>query len=244
MDWCKDCLQKVCCNLREEAVAKAMAIHEKSCTKNPTERNKLRWQKHYIIDDRVWMNFKQKKWKDIDVPKKFDQDGHREPVSQRRWRQISELIFPSRPTDTLPLATCQKSILLPHPLPAIPGPAEVQYPRGKEKQRNGLRQKSLICYPRPSAVFPDPPEYAPGPRLAPIQYQLPPRMLPGVDELTSGASPYIKSAAVPNIGPITGASQGSTYSSFASYSFASAGSKRRASSDQYHHKANQRHRIT
>ncbi|EGU72514.1 hypothetical protein FOXB_16977, partial [Fusarium oxysporum f. sp. conglutinans Fo5176] len=195
MDWCKDCLQKVCCDLREEAVAKAMAIHEESCTKNPTEKNKLRWQKHYIIDDGVWMEFKRKKWKDIDVPKKFDQDGHREPVPQRRWRQISELIFPSRPTDTLPSATCQKSILLPHPLPAIPDPAEVQYPRGKEKQRNGLRQKSLICHPRPSAVFPDPSEYAPGPRLAPIQYQLP-RMLPGVAELTSGVSPYIKPAVL------------------------------------------------
>ncbi|KAM5528849.1 Myb-related protein A [Fusarium oxysporum f. sp. phaseoli] len=195
MDWCKDCLQKVCCDLREEAVAKAMAIHEKSCTKNPTEKNKLRWQKHYIIDDGVWMEFKRKKWKDIDVPKKFDQDGHREPVPQRRWRQISELIFPSGPTDTLSSATCQKSILLPHPLPAIPDPAEVQYPRGKEKQRNGLRQKSLICPPRPSAVFPDPSEYVPGPRLAPIQYQLPPRMLPGVAELTSGVSPYIKPAA-------------------------------------------------
>ncbi|KAH7465107.1 hypothetical protein FOMA001_g16970 [Fusarium oxysporum f. sp. matthiolae] len=215
MNWCKDCLHKLTGSLTEDALAIEMAAHKKSCTKEPSEKNKLNWGEHYIIDEGRWADFKTQGWKKTDVPTIFDQNGRAETISRRSWRQISEIIFPSRPTDTLPLAPCRESIPPPPPLPTVPDPAEVQY--------------------------------APRPGLAPIQDQPPPRtagMLPGVAELTSGVSPYITSAAVPNIGPITGAGQGSPYSSFASYSIASAGSKRRASSDQYQHEANQRRRIT
>ncbi|KAG4265459.1 hypothetical protein FPRO04_00259 [Fusarium proliferatum] len=51
-------------------------------------------------------------------------------------------------------------------------------------------------------------------------------------------------AAVPNMGPIPAVGQGPLYSTLASYSMESAGSKRRASPDEYSHEANQRRRIT
>ncbi|PCD21329.1 hypothetical protein AU210_016295 [Fusarium oxysporum f. sp. radicis-cucumerinum] len=249
MYWCKDCLHKLQSNLGKDTLANEMAAHKESCPKEPSETNKPNRQQHYIINDGLWKAFQDREWRGIGVPETLDENGHREPISisRRSWKQISELIFPSRPTNPPLLAPCQKSIFPPPPLPAVPDPAEVQYPWGNEKQWNGLHQKSLICHPRPSADFPDTLEYVSGLGLAPMQHKSPPRsvgMLPGVAELTGGISPFTKSAAVPNIGPITRAGQGSTYSSFPHYSFPSAGSKRRDSSDQYQHEANQRRRIT
>ncbi|KAF4334157.1 DRPLA-like protein [Fusarium beomiforme] len=249
MYWCKHCLHKFQSYLGKDALSNEMAAHKESCPKEPSATNKRDRQQHYIIDEGLWKAFQDGEWKCIGVPETFDENGHREPISisRRSWKQISELIFPSRPTNTPLLAPCQKSNFPPPPLPAVPDPAEVQYPRGNEKQRNFLHQNSLICHSRPSADFPDTLEYVPGLGLAPMQHQSPPRsvgMLPGVTELISGISPFTKSAAVPNIDPITGAGQDSTYSSFQHYSFPSAGSKRRAFSDQYQHEANKRRRIT
>ncbi|RSL65092.1 hypothetical protein CEP53_003839 [Fusarium sp. AF-6] len=104
--------------------------------------------------------------------------------------------------------------------------------------------------PPPMPMGPDHPKevhYVPGPGLAPIQNQPPPRsagMLPGVAELTTGVSPYSTPAGVPNVGSIAAASQGPLFSSLASYSMESAGSKRRASSpDRLQHEANHRRRM-
>ncbi|CAJ0545720.1 Ff.00g091930.m01.CDS01 [Fusarium sp. VM40] len=110
--------------------------------------------------------------------------------------------------------------------------------------------------PRRESIPPPPPlpmgpdlaevQYVPGPGLAPIQNQPPPRsagMLPGVAELTGGVSPYSTPAAAPNLGPMPGVGPGSLYSSLASYSMESAGNKRKASPDHYQHEANQRRRI-
>ena len=104
--------------------------------------------------------------------------------------------------------------------------------------------------PPPMAMGPDHPKevhYVSGPGLAPIQNQPPPRsagMLPGVAELTTGVSPYSTPAGAPNVGSIAAASQGPLFSSLASYSMESAGSKRRASSpDRLQHEANHRRRM-
>ncbi|KAJ0154616.1 hypothetical protein HZ326_3087 [Fusarium oxysporum f. sp. albedinis] len=115
--------------------------------------------------------------------------------------------------------------------------------------RTMVPRRESIPPPPPLSMVPDPAEaqYVPGPGLAPIQNQPPPRtagMLPGVAELTGGVSPYSTPAAVPNMGPITGVGQGPLYSTLAGYSMESAGSKRRASPDEYPHEANQRRRIT
>nr|RBQ97056.1 hypothetical protein FVER53263_00767 [Fusarium verticillioides] len=115
--------------------------------------------------------------------------------------------------------------------------------------RTMVPRRESIPPPPPLSMVPDPAEaqYVPGPGLAPIQNQPPPRtagMLPGVAELTGGVSPYSAPAAVPNMGHITGVGQGPLYSTLASYSMESAGSKRRASPDEYPHEANQRRRIT
>ncbi|KAM0246343.1 hypothetical protein ACHAP5_004816 [Fusarium lateritium] len=109
-------------------------------------------------------------------------------------------------------------------------------------------RRESIPPPPPLPMGPDPAEvqYVPGPGLAPIQNQPPPRsagMLPGVAELTGGVSPYSTPAAVPNLGPMPGVGPGSLYSSLASYSMESAGNKRKASPDHYQHEASQRRRI-
>ncbi|KAF4997350.1 hypothetical protein FGRMN_3935 [Fusarium graminum] len=113
-----------------------------------------------------------------------------------------------------------------------------------------------IMAPRRESIPPPPPlpmgpdstevQYVPGPGLAPIQNQPPPRsagMLPGVAELTGGVSPYSASAAPPHLGSMAGVGHNALYSSLASYSMESAGSKRRASPDHYQHEANQRRRL-
>ncbi|KAF4983124.1 hypothetical protein FZEAL_1391 [Fusarium zealandicum] len=103
--------------------------------------------------------------------------------------------------------------------------------------------------PPPLSMGPDPNEvhYVPGPGLAPIQNQPPPRstgMLPGVDELTTGVSPYCAPARGPSAGSIVSSGQGPLFSSLASYSMESAGKKRRASSpDRLQHEANHRRRL-
>jgi hypothetical protein len=109
-------------------------------------------------------------------------------------------------------------------------------------------RRESIPPPPPLPMGPDPAEvqYVPGPGLAPIQNQPPPRsagMLPGVAELTGGVSPYSTPAAVPNLGPTPGVGPGSLYSSLASYSMESASNKRKASPDHYQHEANRRRRI-
>lgn len=92
--------------------------------------------------------------------------------------------------------------------------------------------------------------YVPGPGLAPIQNQQPPRgagMLPGVAELTTGVSPYTTPVGTPGAGPIVGGTQGPPFPSLASYSMAlesASGSKRRASSpDPFLRDANHRRRL-
>ncbi|XEU97790.1 hypothetical protein FSHL1_003076 [Fusarium sambucinum] len=111
-----------------------------------------------------------------------------------------------------------------------------------------ISRRESIPPPPPLPMGPEPAEvqYVPGPGLAPIQNQPTPRsagMLPGFAELTGGVSPYSTASAVPSIGPVGGMGQGPLYSSLASYSIESAGSKRRASPDPYQYEPNQRRRI-
>lgn len=90
-------------------------------------------------------------------------------------------------------------------------------------------------------------QYVPGPGLAPIQKQPLSRtagMLPGVDELIGGISPYCAPVAVPNTGPITGVAKSTRYATPASYSVGSAGFKRRASPDGFSYKAPKLRRIS
>lgn len=115
--------------------------------------------------------------------------------------------------------------------------------------RTMVPRRESIPQPPPLSMGPSPGEvqYVPGPGLAPIQNQQPSRgagMLPGVAELTTGVSPYNTPVGTPGAGSIVGVSQGPLYSSLASYSMESAGSKRRASSpDPILRDANHRRRL-
>ncbi|KAF5017108.1 hypothetical protein F66182_11009 [Fusarium sp. NRRL 66182] len=114
--------------------------------------------------------------------------------------------------------------------------------------RTVVPRRESLPPPPPLSMGPESAEvhYVPGPGLAPIQKQPPPRsagMLPGVAELTGGISPYSAPAAVPSFGHMAGAGQGPLFSSLASYSMESTGSKRKASPDQYQHEPNHRRRL-
>ncbi|KAI3567935.1 hypothetical protein IWW34DRAFT_812432 [Fusarium oxysporum f. sp. albedinis] len=89
--------------------------------------------------------------------------------------------------------------------------------------------------------------YVPRPGPALIQNQPLPRTdgtLPGVEGLIQGIRPYSAHAAVPDTGPITGVAQSTRYATPATHSFESAGSKRRASPDQFSYKAPKLCRIS
>jgi hypothetical protein len=218
---CEACLHWIRSDLANQFLDKKMAEHKENCTNKPSEKDKRRQEKRYVIDLEPWQDFEKREWMATSSN------------PRKRWEKIRETVLPSEPADlgapspspgfgrdpmppdTLPLAPRRESIPPPLPLSTVPDLAEVQY--------------------------------VPGPGLAPIQNQRPSRtagMLPGVAELTSGVSPYSTSPAVPNTGHISGASQGPLYSTLASYSIESAGSKRRASPDEYPHEANQRSRFT
>ncbi|PCD18200.1 hypothetical protein FGRA07_06837 [Fusarium graminearum] len=121
-------------------------------------------------------------------------------------------------------------------------------PMSSASNRAIISRRESIPPPPPLPMGPEPAEvqYVPGPGLAPIQNQPTPRsagMLPGFAELTGGVSPYSTASAVPSMGPVGVMGQGPLYSSLASYSIESAGSKRRASPDPYQYEPNQRRRI-
>ncbi|KAJ4271662.1 hypothetical protein NW762_000367 [Fusarium torreyae] len=139
---------------------------------------------------------------------------------------------------------------MPHDLGA-PSPRAMysRAPPMPASSRTIVSRRESIPPPPPLPMGHDSAEvhYVPGPGLAPIQNQPPPTrsagMLPGVAELTGGVSPYSTPVAGPNLGSMIGVGQGPLFSSLASYSMESAGSKRRASPDQYQQEANHRRRI-
>ncbi|KAI5462270.1 hypothetical protein BGZ63DRAFT_355137 [Mariannaea sp. PMI_226] len=88
--------------------------------------------------------------------------------------------------------------------------------------------------------------YVPGPGLAPIQNQPPPRgggLLPGVAELTTGVSPYSTPAGVPNIPMTAQAPPAPLLPTLAGYSMETTGSKRRASPDRIQRESTHRRRM-
>lgn len=96
------------------------------------------------------------------------------------------------------------------------------------------RRESIPPPPMPMAPDPNELHYVPGPGLAPIQNQPPPRgggLLPGVAELTTGVSPYSTPAGAATIPMTTPPSQAPLLPALASYSMETAGLKRRASPD-------------
>jgi hypothetical protein len=93
--WCKDCLFKFNSSLSDKHLKLAKADHMKHCTKEITSRNLDMWIQTLVMDEEQYGRFKQRKWKQTEVPYKFNSHGGKESIPQRSWRQIRETIFPT-----------------------------------------------------------------------------------------------------------------------------------------------------
>ncbi|KAF4428917.1 carbohydrate-binding module family 21 [Fusarium austroafricanum] len=100
--WCKDCHQKFNSSLSDHALNLTRADHENACSKNPTKKNQKLWEQSYIIDDDQYKRLKTPGWKQTNVPRKLSDDGTKESVSRRSWRQIRETVFPTEPRELIP----------------------------------------------------------------------------------------------------------------------------------------------
>lgn len=85
----------------------------------------------------------------------------------------------------------------------------------------------------------------PGPGLAPIQTQPPPRggLLPGVAELTTGVSPYSTPAGAATVPMTAQPTQTPLLPTLSGYSMETTGSKRRASPDRLQRESSHRRRM-
>ncbi|KAK7417696.1 hypothetical protein QQZ08_011547 [Neonectria magnoliae] len=108
------------------------------------------------------------------------------------------------------------------------------------------RRESIHPPPMPMAADPNEIHYVPGPGLAPIQNQPPPRgggLLPGVAELTTGVSPYSTPAGAASVPMTAPPSQTPLLPALGGYSMETTGSKRRASPDHLQRESSHRRRM-
>ncbi|KAF4456766.1 hypothetical protein F53441_1202 [Fusarium austroafricanum] len=99
--WCMGCLQKFNSSLSDHALSLTRADHK--CTKTPTKKNQDLWDKSYVIDEESYGRLKSPGWKQTSVPHELE-NGGKERVSRRSWRQIRETIFPT-PSTVVPVTT-------------------------------------------------------------------------------------------------------------------------------------------
>ncbi|KAF5019726.1 hypothetical protein F66182_8269 [Fusarium sp. NRRL 66182] len=77
-------------SLSNEPLVLSRAAH--TCTGPPSEENRKRRGRHYIMSEDQWERFRS--WKKPSGRPRSNGDGPRESVSQRSWRQIQKAIFP------------------------------------------------------------------------------------------------------------------------------------------------------
>jgi hypothetical protein len=88
-------LYKFNSSLSDQDLNSIKALHEGTCPKQPSKKNKKSKEKSYIIDEAQYERLKNPGWKQTSVPHERNEDGGKENVSERSWRQIRETIFPS-----------------------------------------------------------------------------------------------------------------------------------------------------
>ncbi|KAF4947408.1 hypothetical protein FGADI_10479 [Fusarium gaditjirri] len=92
--WCNDCLKKFNSAMGRDALEREKAYHKAVCPKEPSEKNKALREKFYIIDEARYERCKKLKWKQTAASHELE-NGKKECVSQRSWRQIRDTIFPN-----------------------------------------------------------------------------------------------------------------------------------------------------
>ncbi|KAL9573065.1 hypothetical protein ACKAV7_002750 [Fusarium commune] len=92
--WCNDCLKKFNSSMSREALEREKEYHKAICPKKPSEKNKALRERSYIIDEARYERCKKLRWKQTAASHELE-NGKKECVSQRSWRQIRDTIFPS-----------------------------------------------------------------------------------------------------------------------------------------------------
>ncbi|KAJ4084997.1 hypothetical protein NW760_000478 [Fusarium oxysporum] len=94
--WCNDCLKKFNSSMSREALEREKEYHKAICPKKPSEKNKALRERAYIIDEARYERCRKLGWKQTAASHELDKNnGKKECVSQRSWRQIRDTIFPN-----------------------------------------------------------------------------------------------------------------------------------------------------
>lgn len=82
-------------SLSDKHLKLAKTDHAQDCVKRFTSRSLDDWIQTHVMTEEQYDRFKLRRWKQTDVPYKFNSDGGKENLSERSWRQIRETIFPT-----------------------------------------------------------------------------------------------------------------------------------------------------
>ncbi|KAK2133129.1 hypothetical protein NOF04DRAFT_1175067 [Fusarium oxysporum II5] len=83
-------------SMSREALEREKEYHKAICPKKPSEKNKALRERAYIIDEARYERCTKLGWKQTAASHELDKNnGKKECVSQRSWRQIRDTIFPN-----------------------------------------------------------------------------------------------------------------------------------------------------
>ncbi|KAH7212306.1 hypothetical protein DER44DRAFT_808117 [Fusarium oxysporum] len=83
-------------SMSREALEREKEHHKAICPKKPSEKNKALRERAYIIDEARYERCRKLGWKQTAASHELDKNnGKKECVSQRSWRQIRDTIFPN-----------------------------------------------------------------------------------------------------------------------------------------------------
>ncbi|KAF4493227.1 hypothetical protein FAGAP_10655 [Fusarium agapanthi] len=96
--WCSDCLKKFNSSLSAETLEREKQYHAAICPKEPSDKNRALRERYFLLSQARYDAFKDSRWKWTPVSQELDDDGGKESISQRQWRQIYATIFPPTPS--------------------------------------------------------------------------------------------------------------------------------------------------
>ncbi|KAF4950540.1 hypothetical protein FSARC_13163 [Fusarium sarcochroum] len=96
--WCKQCLHKFNSSSTDKLLRLDRTDHARNCPGKPSPKNKERRDRCYVMSEEQYNRFKSRKWKQTSVLVQRNQNGGKESLPQKSWRQIRETIFPGTAT--------------------------------------------------------------------------------------------------------------------------------------------------
>ncbi|KAJ4247794.1 hypothetical protein NW762_013003 [Fusarium torreyae] len=93
--WCKQCLHKFNSSWTEKVLSLDRADHDRYCLGTPSQKNQERRDRCYVMSEEEYNRFESRKWKKTIVPVQPEDNGEKETLPHKSWRQIRETIFPT-----------------------------------------------------------------------------------------------------------------------------------------------------